>query len=90
MRECAMGELWLGNVAEETTDEEIRGFLCKYGFPSFDSIRRVAGTGDRPAVVVTFDNVEGHVLRRFQPRLHNMFWNDRQLVAQVLPERNED
>jgi RNA recognition motif-containing protein len=89
MEGVAMGDLWLGNVDEDTTDDEIREFLCKYGFPSFDSIKRVPGTGERPAAVVTFDSVEPHVLRRFQPRLHNMLWKDRKLVVQVMPERHE-
>jgi hypothetical protein len=49
----------------------------------------VRGTGEHPAAVVTFDSVEPHVLRRFQPRLHNMLWKDRTLVVQVMPERHE-
>jgi RNA recognition motif-containing protein len=89
-RGFAMGDLWVGNVDESTTDEEIRDFLCKYGLPRSDSIERVAGTGDRPAAVVRFDAVEPHVLRTFQPRIHNMFWKGHKLVVQVMPERNED
>lgn len=27
-----MGELWLGNVDESATDDEIKEFLCRYGF----------------------------------------------------------
>ena len=84
-----MGDLWLGNVEESTTDDEIRQFLCNYGFPPFDSIQRVAGTGEHPAAVVTFNSIEPHVLRTFQPRIHNMFWKNHTLVAQVVPERNE-
>jgi len=84
-----MANLWLGNVEAKTTDEEIREFLCRYGFPSFDSIERVPGTGGRPAAVVSFDSVEPHMLRTFQPRIHNMFWKNRTLVAQVMPDRDE-
>jgi hypothetical protein len=29
------------------------------------------------------------VLRTFQPRIHNMFWKNRTLMVQVVPERNE-
>ncbi|SAL13571.1 hypothetical protein AWB71_00417 [Caballeronia peredens] len=85
-----MADLWVGNVEESTTDDEIRQFLCTYGFPPFDSIKRVPGTGERPAAVVSFDTVEAHVLRTFQPRIHNMFWKDRTLVVQVMPGRNEN
>ncbi|WP_250519192.1 RNA-binding protein [Caballeronia sp. ATUFL_M1_KS5A] len=85
-----MGDLWVGNLEESTTDEEIREFLCRYGFPLSDSIKRVTGTGDRPAAVVRFNSVEPHVVRTFQPRIHNIFWKNHKLVVQVMPERNED
>lgn len=49
----------------------------------------MSGTGERPAAVVTFDSVEPHVLRKLQPRIHNMYWKNRTLVVQVMPERNE-
>ena len=84
-----MGELWIGNVEASTTDDEIRDFLCNYGFPRADSIQRVPGTGTHPAAVVNFESVEPHVLRTFQPRIHNMFWKNHTLVVQVVPERNE-
>jgi hypothetical protein len=84
-----MGDLWMGNVEESTTDDEIKEFLCRYGFPPFDSVQRVTGTGEHPAAVVTFDSIEPHVLRTFQPRIHNMFWKNRTLMVQVMPERNE-
>lgn len=84
-----MAELWLGNVENGTTDEEIRTFLCQYGFPPFDTIRRVEGTGARPAAVLGFNEVGSHVLQSLQPRVHNVFWKNRTLVAQVVPERDE-
>jgi hypothetical protein len=84
-----MGELWLGNVDTDATDDEIRQFLCNYGFPPFDSLQRIPGTGERPAVVVNFDSVESHVLRTLQPRIHNLFWKNRTLMVQVMPERDE-
>jgi hypothetical protein len=84
-----MAELWIGNVEDETTDEEIKSFLCRYGFPPFDSIQRVEGTGERPAVVLGFNDVGPHVLHSLQPRVHNMFWKNRTLVVQVMPERDE-
>ncbi|WP_109481588.1 RNA-binding protein [Paraburkholderia sp. C35] len=85
-----MAELWVGNVADEVTDEEIREFLCRYGFPPFDTIQRVEGSGDRPAVVLGFNDVGAHVLQSLQPRVHNMFWKDRTIVVQVVPARSED
>ncbi|EUC12632.1 UNVERIFIED_ORG: hypothetical protein BDU10_9925 [Burkholderia sp. CF145] len=84
-----MAELWIGNVETDTPDDEIREFFCRYGFPSFDTIKRVEGTGERPAVVLGFDGVESHALRALQLRVHNMFWKGRTLVVQVVPPRNE-
>ncbi|MEI6001487.1 RNA-binding protein [Paraburkholderia bengalensis] len=84
-----MAELWIGNIEDATTDDEIKSFLCRYGFPPFDTIQRVEGTGERPAVVLGFNDVGAHVLHALQPRVHNMFWKNRTLVAQVVPERDE-
>jgi hypothetical protein len=84
-----MADLWVGNIEENTSDQEIRDFLCRYGFPPFDTIQRVEGTGDRPAVVLGFNEVAAHVLHSLQPRVHNMFWKNHTLVVQVVPERNE-
>jgi hypothetical protein len=84
-----MAELWVGNVEDSTTDEEIKTFLCHYGFPPFDTIQRVEGTGEHPAVVLGFNEIASHVLQSLQPRVHNMFWKSRTLVVQVVPGRDE-
>ncbi len=84
-----MADLWIGNVEDSVSDDEIRQFLCGYGFPAFDTIERVAGTGTHPAVVLGFNDVSSHALRSLQPRVHNMFWKNRTLVVQVMPERDE-
>lgn len=84
-----MAELWMGNVAEDTSDEEIKEFLIKYGFPPFDEIQRHAGTGARPAVVLSFNGTSAEGLRSLHMRIHNMFWKERTIVVQVLPERDE-
>lgn len=85
----AMTDLWIGNVDDATTDDEIREFLIRYGFPPFDTIRRVEGTGARPAVVLGFNDMAHHVLRGLQPRIHNLFWKSRTIMVQVMPERDE-
>ena len=38
-----MAELLINHVADDTSDEDVRAFLVKYGFPSFDHIERIAG-----------------------------------------------
>lgn len=84
-----MAELWVANIENGTTDDEIRQFLCGYGFPPFDSIQRVDGTGARPAVLLRFNEAGAYALRNLQPRVHNLFWKNRTLTVQVMPEREE-
>jgi hypothetical protein len=85
-----MAELWLGNVDEDVPDEEIGEFLTRYGFPRYSSIRRVHGSGSRPAAVVVFDDVTPDSLRTLQPRIHNLYWKNRTITALLIPERSED
>ncbi|WP_028222111.1 RNA-binding protein [Paraburkholderia oxyphila] len=85
-----MAELLLGNVDESVTDDEINAFLQKYGFPPYDNIQRIAGTGSHPAALLHYVNVSDEVLRALQPRVHNMFWNDRTISVLILPVREAD
>jgi hypothetical protein len=82
-----MSRLWLGNIEVSTTDEEIGAFLQKYGFPSYDAIERVAEEGSRPVVICTFEKVDVEVLHKLQERIHNMFWHNRRITAQVVQDR---
>jgi hypothetical protein len=85
-----MAELLLGNVEEDVSDEEIGEFLIRYGFPRYSSIRRLPGAGSRPAAIVVFDDVSADGLRTLQPRIHNLYWNNRTITALLMPERSED
>jgi hypothetical protein len=42
-----MTDLWVGNVKDDTSDDEIREFLVRDGFPAFDGILRVEGKHPR-------------------------------------------
>jgi hypothetical protein len=79
-----MARLWLGNIEAGTTDDEIKAFLVKYGFPEFDKIEHVAGDGPRPAAIVTFGGATADGLRTLQGRIHDMYWKKGRLNAQVL------
>jgi hypothetical protein len=81
-----MAKLWVANVEIDTTDDDIKEFLCGYGFPPFSTIDRVTGSGRRPAVILGFDGVETHALRHLQPRVHAVFWKDRTLTVHVMVE----
>jgi hypothetical protein len=82
-----MADLWIGNINADASDEEITEFLGRYGFPAFDHIRREPGTGARPAVILSFSGLDENALRLLQPRVHSVFWKDREIVVQVMPPR---
>lgn len=82
-----MADLLLGNVENGTSDEEIKAFLVKYGFPPFDEIEHMPGDGSRPAVLLTFKDAAVETLRDLQPRIQNMFWKNRRINAMVMDER---
>ena len=84
-----MAEVLLGNIEEDTSDEEIREFLIKYGFPSFDDIEHMRGDGSRPAVLLTFRDVEAEALRTLQPRIHGIFWKSRTIDLVIMNERED-
>lgn len=83
-----MAGLWLGNVDSSATDEEIRDFLVRYGFPPYDAIQHIPGDGSRPAVLVTFKDEPSAALRTLGGRIQDMFWKNRKLQVQVM-ERAE-
>ena len=79
-----MARLWLSNIEEGTSDEEIRDFLVKYGFPAFDKIEHVASEGPRPGAILTFNDAPVEGLRILKERIHDMYWKKGRLIAQVL------
>jgi len=82
-----MPRLLLTNVEPGTSDDEIRDFLVKYGFPPFDAIAHEPGDGSRPSVLVTFADADPTALFKLQQRVHNMFWKKRKLAARILQDR---
>ncbi|MDB5771442.1 MAG: hypothetical protein JWM42_1816 [Burkholderia sp.] len=82
-----MADLLLGNVETGTSDEEIKAFLVKYGFPPFDAIEHMPGDGSRPAVLLTFKDAAPETLRSLQPRIQNIFWHNRKISAVIMDER---
>lgn len=81
-----MAALLINPVEESTSDDDIREFLVKYGFPVYDRIQRVPSTGERPAVLLTFDDCSAAALRTLLPRIHRVFWKNHTLSALVMRE----
>ncbi|MET3228966.1 UNVERIFIED_ORG: hypothetical protein ABIC54_001140 [Burkholderia sp. 1263] len=84
-----MAELLLGNVEESVRDEEISEFLQRYGFPPFDSIERVPAGIGRPVALLMFSNLSAEALNLLRSRIHNMFWKNHTITAQILLERED-
>jgi hypothetical protein len=82
-----MADLVLGNVEAGTSDEDIKAFLVKYGFPPFDEIEHMPGDGSRPAVLLKFNDAPVEALNSLLPRIQDMFWNNRKLHVHVVNER---
>jgi hypothetical protein len=82
-----MADLLMGNLESDTSDDEIREFLAKYGFPPFDGIEHIPGDGSRPAVLLTFKDADPEALRGFQSRIQGVFWHNRKITVQVMTER---
>ncbi|GAB3444226.1 RNA-binding protein [Massilia solisilvae] len=79
-----MAQLWLGNVDDSATDDDIRDLLVRYGFPAFDAIEHVPGSGARPAVMLTFNEAPPQELRTLGDRIQNLFWKNRKINVQVM------
>jgi hypothetical protein len=82
-----MADLLLGNVENETSDDEIKDFLVKYGFPAFDGIEHLPGDGSRPSVLLHFNEASPETLRSLQPRIQDMFWKSRKIHVEIMGER---
>ena len=75
-------KLWMGNIAPETSDDELRALLGKYGMPAVVSVERVA-EGSRPAAIVEVAAATEQVQRLTQ-RLNGMYWKGRSLTVQAM------
>jgi len=79
-----MAALMIGNVDPGATDDEIKQFLVKYGFPEYDGIEHMPGDGSRPAVLLTFADATSESLRSLQSRVQDLFWHNRKIQVQVM------
>jgi len=76
-------KLWIGNIAPDATDDDLKALLQKYGAVEVTSVERVAEDGSRPAaildVVATTD-----ALYKLTQRLNGLYWKGRSLTAQAM------
>jgi RNA recognition motif-containing protein len=72
-------QLWIGNLAPDTTDDEVRELVRKYVKLEISGIRREDGDGSHPAAVLEFEEADRAALYEAQRRLNGMYWKDRTL-----------
>ncbi|HET7403375.1 MAG TPA: RNA-binding protein [Usitatibacter sp.] len=76
-------KLWVGNIAPQTSDEELRALLDKYGVPAVISIQHIPGDGTRPAAVFEVAATP-EAINRVTQRLNGMYWKGRSLTVQAM------
>jgi RNA recognition motif-containing protein len=78
-------KLWMGNMAPNTTDEEIKDLVKKYA-PDLTctSIERVEGTGSRPGAMLELAGGGMGAIENLSRRLNGIYWKQRELVCQKL------
>jgi len=79
-----MARLWIENIEDGSSDEELQKLLNKYGFPNFDAIEHLPGDGSRPATLVAFKGVAPEALALLVPRIQGLFWRHRKLSVHVM------
>jgi hypothetical protein len=76
-------QLWMGNLASGTTDDEVRQLLRKYAKLEIAQIRWEDRDGAHPGVILEFDGADRAVLYEAQRRLNGLYWKDRTLRVHV-------
>ena len=79
-------ELWLGNVDPSATDDDLRNLVRKYSHLEVAQLKREAGDGSRPGVILEFAEADAEAVHNVQRRLHGLYWKGRALTA-YLPMR---
>ena len=75
--------LWMGNIAPETSDDELRALLGRYGMAAVISVHRVAEEGTRPGAIVEVAAATEQ-LQRLTQRLNGMYWKGHSLTVQAM------
>jgi len=75
-------KLWLSNIAPDTTDEEIKELVQKYG-PGLTctSIQRVESKS-RPGAMLEFSGEQTGALEKLSQRLNGMYWKSHALASE--------
>jgi len=76
-------KLWVGNIAPDVTDDDLRALLDKYGSVKVEAVERVPGDGSRPAAILDFA-ATSEQMSQITQRLNGMYWKGRSLTVQAM------
>ena len=78
-------KLWIGNIAPNSSDEEIDALFKKYA-PGIEisKIERMDGDGSHPLAIVEIVGKPYELAEQLTMRLSGMNWKGRELVAATL------
>jgi hypothetical protein len=78
-------KLWMGNIAPNTSDEEIKELVKKYA-PDLTctKLERVEGTGSRPGAMLELAGGSIASFDTLSRRLNGIYWKQREIVCQKI------
>jgi hypothetical protein len=78
-------KFWIGNIAPETSDDEIKELVKKYA-PDLTCTRleRVEGTGSRPGAMLELTGGAPGAVENLGRRLNGVYWKERTLFCSRL------
>jgi hypothetical protein len=85
IRRSRIVRLWLGNIAPDTSDDELKALLKKYA-PDLEcvAIKHEDGTGSRPGALLEFTGGGPTLLGNLALRLNGMYWKGRELTCSTM------
>jgi hypothetical protein len=76
-------KLWIGNIAPDASDDDLRALLDKYGSVTVQALERIPGDGSRPAAILDIAATSEQMFQITQ-RLNGMYWKGRSLTVQAM------
>ena len=80
--------LWMGNIAPDANEEELRDLVRKYAAAEVVSVKKVPGDGSRPAAIVDVA-VAPDAANLIVQRLNGLYWKGKPLTVQVMTTRED-
>jgi hypothetical protein len=76
-------ELWLTNIDPAASDDDVRELVKKYSQLEILKLKREAGDGSRPGVILEFAADKRDEVYNAQRRLNGLYWKNRAITAYI-------